>query len=103
MEMSHFKVGEVLHTAWRVFLRAISQTTDFRTLGACWLVSSLWTWSSVTNRSLWVRRALEDLALVQALVQQVDPSECQTLRNQSSSDNLPSAVRDSHKFEEGHC
>lgn len=50
-----------------------------------------------------VRRALEDLALVQALVQQVDPSECQTLRNQSSSDNLPSAVRDSHKFEEGHC
>lgn len=50
-----------------------------------------------------MRRALEDLALVQALGQQVDSSECQTLRNQSSSDILPSAVRDRHKFEEGHC
>lgn len=41
--------------------------------------------------------------LVQSLGQQVDSSECQALRNQSSCDILPSALRHSHKFEEGHC
>lgn len=94
MEMSHLKVGEVLHTAWRAFLRAISRTRDFKRWACGGLLVGVFFVDVVLHdkQELVGEEGFGRSGLVQSLGQQVDSSECQALRNQSSCDILPSAV-----------